>query len=465
MSLFKSIIYLIIFSFVLSGCSPKQKDDTWDVVSVWLPPEVSPSMIHGNSVFYLVRQTHEPIFRVGDNNSLYSNILKSWTRSEDYRSYNFCIKENLEFDDGISFKAEDLSKSLSLLIARYKNLKVTINKNCVNVFVDMLAKSFLDQLTSLEYSPTIKEKSTGYHLGLGPFKVTALNQKEVILKRKKIVTDGFNTIRMIPLSTNMASLNLRTIEDFNLLPVEKIPNWVHEEYSSYPVALLKVYGLVINIKDRVTRKAIFNCLNIDSFQKTYFPSEKNPVNISSVFPIGIEGASPGRVKQVCDKSMFQNFKKKFVLANWKPETEKNLKPILNDLNGTTNIAVEVKNYDPTALGDLLMNKQSEYDLMIVALDTTDEEYLPFFESFLDQRKKFHDINLNRLDREFQELKQSETKSKTVILAKKLNSELMDEAVFLPILQQTREYFFPKNLKEMNLGTNFLGYLEIGNLHI
>jgi MarR-like DNA-binding transcriptional regulator SgrR of sgrS sRNA len=446
------------------GCQ-NQRDDTWDVVSVWLPPEISPNMIHGNSVFYIVRQTHEPILRVADNNSLFSNILKDWTRSEDYKSFKFCIKDKLEFDTGISFTTESLFQSIEKLKPRFKGLAITKNDNCVEVKIDQPAKPLLDLLTNLEFAPTFEDKKTGWHLGLGPYKVVQKDSEQVILKRKIPILNGFNTIRMTSISGSAKELESRNIEDFNLLPVEKIPKWTRQEYKSFPVSLLKVYGLVVNVKDKLTRKAIYNCLNIDNFRKIYFPKDKMPVDVASIFPIGIEGASPGKIKQICNNESFLKTKRALTLANWKPEVEKELESVFKDLFKSTNIQVTVKNYDASVLGDLLLKKQSGYDLMVVALDSTNEEYLPFFESFLEPSKRFHTVDLSRLKSDYLDLKKADTKQKIVSIAQKLNTELLDEAVFVPILQQTREYFFPKDLKELNLGSNFLGYLEIGNIRL
>ena len=458
----RKTLTLIFGIFIMIGCQ-SQNDDTWDVVSVWLPPEISPNMIHGNSVFYIVRQTHEPIIRVADNNSLYSNILKDWTRSDDYKSFKFCIKDNLEFDTGISFTAEGLFQSLEKLKPRFKGLTNIRTGNCIEAKTDQPAKPLLDLLTNLEFAPTFEDKKTGWHLGLGPYKVVQKDSEQVILKRKVPIANGFNTIRMMSISGSTKEMESRKIEDFNLLPVEKIPNWTRQEYNSFPVSLLKVYGLVVNVKDKQIRKAIYNCLSIHHFRKAYFPKDRMPVDIASIFPIGIEGASPGKVKQSCDSSSFLKLQRKLTLANWKPEAENDLEPVFQELEKATNIKVSVKNYDATVLGDLLLKKQSGYDLMVVALDTTNEEYLPFFESFLEPRKKFHAVDLSRLVPDYLGLKKADTKQKLVSIAQKLNTELLDEAVFVPILQQTREYFFPKDLKEMNLGLNFLGYLEIGNL--
>lgn len=444
-----------------AACS--KKDSTWTAIFVGLPPSNSSNLSLSTSTSYLLYQTHEPLMRLRDNGIFYSNILKSWNRSLDSKEYQLCIQPGLSFIEGKNLSTKHIVESLESL-KNDLNLSISSDEECVKISSPQSSPLLLDKLKSYEYAPQIDSEYKKWKIGLGPYKIKNSNEDQINLEIKNENGQAFDKIQIITLSafSKMKTVNYTEIEDYNRIPYEQIPLEVKNTYKKYPAPLLKTHGLLLNIPDSRTRKSIANCLDLKGLKNAFFPNLENEMNIASIIPIGIDGAIEGSIARKCDIDKKKK-KRQLVFANWNHSRSKEIKAFFelqNKSNGTNIISKDLDQND--LIGSLYGNHEA-YDLLILGVDTNNEEYGPFFEPFLGTKKKVHRIPIEKQGNILSTLATATSKEDAKKIAVSIDAFLRSEGIFLPVAQDFRTFLFPHYIKNFNIGKNFLGNIEIGSL--
>ena len=98
-----------LLGLIFAGCllffKAKTGDDVWRVIGE-IPPSISREKGIDTSTYYIIRQTHEPLFRCDDLQNYTSRVLKSWGRSVDYRKYSFYPDTSRKFTAQAAFSEE-----------------------------------------------------------------------------------------------------------------------------------------------------------------------------------------------------------------------------------------------------------------------------------------------------------------------------------------------------------------------
>ena len=302
-------------------------------------------------MYYVLKQTHEPILRKDDGQNYTSRILSRWSRNIDYTQYTLCPSPSLRFNENNPFPVTMFQSHLSAITRQFDpDFSLTQKDRCSIVRFPKPRKSFLEFLTLYENAPTFKE-SDKLEIGLGPFYVKKIGSEEIILARKKPVGNGYNEISLYEYHGPADSrLHSEKIKDFNFIPDFDVPGWVRRDYASFKNVELKSEVLIINHPDINIRKIIYECVDVQKLRQAFFPKKNNFYDISNILPTGIPGAKSGLPPQTCGgRSTQAGHSGPLVFANWMNGNDEELRRFASDFSAKTGLQLKIVNFVPTEL--------------------------------------------------------------------------------------------------------------------
>ena len=457
----KKIILPLVLVFV-SSCVSK-RDQTWNALVLGLPEQLGVGAANVNMGLYVIKQTHEPIFRIDKYGQFYSQILKNWERNRDYSRLTFCPNEQLSFDSSTSFDSQYLKSFIDDYSSKM-NLSVDskIVENCLVSNIASDGKRFLTGLTKYENSPTHKVENKNYEYGLGKFEVSEFNKKELIMLRKEKNSNGFNKIVFKTYEgPEDLALKDKNFEDFNRVFVTDIPDWVQKEFKSFDVQLLQSVNLVLNIQDEKARKRLFHCIDVDKFRRAFAFGQTKFSEINNILPVGVLGGVSKRVEQNCsipDESISYPF------YNWKVYNFDSLKEYFDQLK-KQNIHLSLENHSLDDFVSSVFKQPHPYKITVMAFDATIGSHEPFFTHLVNTNQAVIDSPLTEASPLLENLLKETNETKKEILVEQILTILKKSYYILPMYQEQRSFYYPKRIKDINLGNNFLEFPEIGELKI
>lgn len=184
---------IAVLCAALWGLSVARSDaKVWGALLSALPDRISTKTIT-NSVYYILKQTHEPVFRKDDGQNYTTKVLSNWSRSADSSQYVLCPDTNLHFDTSRPFSAEYFNNYLRAVTASYDpTATVTNTGSCCAVTFKRGRSGYLDFLSQYENAPAIDNGA--YQLGLGAYRISEMSKDKITLVRKEPVAHGYNKI-------------------------------------------------------------------------------------------------------------------------------------------------------------------------------------------------------------------------------------------------------------------------------
>lgn len=465
---YKGCLTLILAcAAALSGCGPARPGaDEWGVLIGALPKSVHLKNASDTPTFYIVRQTHEPLFRQDDGQNYSSRLLKRWSRSPRSMEYVLCPSEGISFDKTEPFTPERFFLYLSSVTAVYDPTgRVELRDGCAGVRFASPRPGYLDFLARYENAPSI-ETGKNAEAGLGRFYVESLNADRIVLKRKEYAANGYNRIVLHEYKgPGDPLLESRNISDFNKLSDFQQPGWIRREYAGFNNIEMRVSALAINIADVKVRDAVYNCMETEKFRRAYLPDKSNFLDVRQVLPLGISGGAAGKPSQACTPARRRVLNgKTIVLANPYKTNQKQLSDFSDWLLRETGLRLIVKNYDPRNLVSELKDprRSKTFDLLVMVADTVRPEYAPFFEYYLGPESA-----LDRASRELKEGYQSLLAADGLGQKREIAVDLADRlekgAWVLPICQTSSRLHYPGRIKNIEVGRGFSEYPEVADL--
>lgn len=451
-------VILIVFLETIPRPSPMGR---WEVLATTLPVTVSTQNAHINTVYYILRQTHEPILHKDDGQNYTSRILENWDHDLRYLSYTFCPKTNLKFKKDLPFTPEHFRSHIFNITRNYEhNFDLKPDGSCYTITFSTPQKSYLDYLTRYENAPTLPETST-FDIGLGPFYIKSLGQEKIVLLRKQPGSNGYSEI-VLHLYKGITDpiRQSRDISDFNLIPTTDVPEWVKNRYIGFDNIELKSRNLIINHPDAKVRRLIRNCLDVDGFRRAYVPRQTDFLDLQTVLPMGLPGAKAGLPIQNCNSKMFNVAPSTpIIYFNNRNDNSVQMRNIAEDFKKKTGIAFNVVNYPLEQMAAIKLQRPRPYNLIVVVIDAVMSNYEAFFGPFLDS-SGYHDFNGTVLRKLHWELLRTDDSLIKLDIVTKMIAELENQNIVLTLYQVKGKLYYPRNIKNIEVGKGFLQYPEV-----
>ena len=438
--------------------SAPAKELSWEVLFPGLPSSITITNASHNAILYILKQTHEPLFRRDDGQNYSSRVLRNWSRSLDGRQYSFCPDTRLRFNESSAFSAEYFFSYIAGVSQRYApGTEILQTGDCCVARFRNPQEGFLEYLALYENAPTIK-RTEQIEDGLGPFKAVSLTKDSVTLLRKRKEKSSINKIILHDYQGGAdANLGNRNISDFNRIPPFDIPEWVNKEYRGFENIQLKSVDLAINHPDAAVRRRLYNCINVQAFRRAYFPKGEKIYDIGNVFPLGVPGAAAGLPRQQCEGT--KRIAASVVLANWRDDNQETLSVFVKKLRVNTGINIEVKNYQPSELVKILHKRPRPYNLLVMGIDAVRPDYDAFLSPFF-REKAYIDIKPFKGAGLYRRFKSEPGETARAPLAKAIADNLAEEGIVLPLYQVGGKFYYPKRIKNLEAGKGFLEYPEV-----
>lgn len=456
------LVRLLITLLLVSSCTKKSTDSTWDVVSNGGVTKITPEMALSNIGAYVLKQTHRTIFSYDKNGNLESKILKKWSTTRDYKEITFCVDKRASFNEKRSFDTNSLKETVNGAIKENQEYSIKEDNDCLTYSFKTPAKYLLYKLTLLFHAPSIKSDIENVELGLGDFKVLTHTQEQVHLGRKKPKNNAYNTIKFYDISTFDKSKLDESIEDYNRISPGQIPEAIKNAYNMFNVSILKSAIVIFNIEENSSRAKIFNCISTTKLRDILFENQEDKVNLKYITPIGIPGSEQGQPDQDCGDERMQ---RTLIFANWKHDKKEQLQKYFDELKTKTGLEVVVKNFSFKELNEMVWKTKTGYDLVVPFLDSTQNAVAETFSAFANQEQKFFSFDTSYLKDNYNELMNISNKSDIAKLVKKLNMQVEENHLAIPLKQVTRPFYFPKRLKRFSIGSDLLEHPDVGSIEL
>ncbi|MCK4935539.1 MAG: hypothetical protein KAR84_01690 [Elusimicrobiales bacterium] len=458
---------IIIFALVLlfTSCHNSEKKDQLHVFLNSLPEQVSTKKTSEGAGYYIIKQTHEPLFRRGDGQYYTSKILKSWNRNTEYTRFTFCPDTSKCFNKSHFFTLDFFKEYINETTKRYnKNFTLNRRGECFDIKFDKSNAGYLSFLAQYGSAPTIK-KNKNMEEGLGHFSVAEISNNKILLKRKKSIRNGYNSIVFYESSSwDKSKFQNKESVDFNAIGSHDYPLWLKqsENHISFENIQLQSLILLINHPDKEIRKTLYNCMDVEKLRQAFFPGRKQFFDIKTILPVGIRGGKSGRPMQTCSV-LRKNHKteKPIVFLNYKENNKKQLENFAEDFLKKTGIKIKIIQVTQKEFFKALNSSRKPYNLMIVKFGAVFSEYASFFYFFINKYGYYNYSSLEMLPL-YKKLFKANTEDKATIALQMLD-EIKKEFLALPLYQGIKTFYYPKKIKNLEVGKGFSEYTEVADL--
>lgn len=426
-----------------------------------LPSELSTAHITSIS-FYILKQTHEPVFRCDDGENYTSRILTRWSRRIDYSQYTLCPDTRLAFDSQHPFSFDYFKGYITSLTVKYDpTASVSESSGCFVVDFHKPVRNFMSFLASYENAPSIKAMPAAEE-GLGPFAVVDMGKDRVVLKRKKKVRNGFNHIIFNDYKgAGDPNLQNRSITDFNLIPPWDRPRWARQSYLGSKNLQLKTEILLLNIPDSELRSIVYNCIDVDKLRHAFFPRKDDFYDVQTLLPVGMPGAMPGKVLQRCTLEKGDRKMRPLVLLNWRNDNFTQMRNFAEVFNNTTGIPLIIKNVTSKEFVSILHTKPHKYNLAIIMNEIESSNIYGFFTAYFGRENRL-DFDSPNVSQGYNSLLHTEDPEKRRVISTSMAVSIASNHAILPLYQGNDTLLYPGYIKNLTAGREFLEYPEIGD---
>lgn len=458
--------FLIILIIAISCTENNKLDQTWEVYTLGLPDKVAPLISSVNIGLYILMQTHEPYFRVNiSNDEVKSRVLKSWKQDQTKNLLELCPKQGVIFPNGQKLDLEFIATHLTDVFKRHEIQfkKITKAEKCLSIYFTNHVKSLFKILSSYNNAPSIKTIHNNIEYGLGDYAVKSVSKDIIILKKLKRSPAFFTEVQFLNYKEGhkISSSKSKAIEDFNRIYVADIPKWVKKEYRSYGITLLQAIVLILNIENNTERSFIYNCFDIDQLNRAFMPGQKEFYQIANILPMGMLGAINSVPNQSCNSKQTRKNVKPLRFWNWKSDNIKEMSNFVTKFNNTHETKLNLVHKTENDLIKYAFNQPHPWHLVIAALGATEPSYKAYVKYLFEKGSLLYDHKIpekiietfNRLEDESNS-KQLEADLAEIVKFIEINNYV------LPLYQEMRKFYYPKDLKNLGLGKTLLEYPEI-----
>jgi len=181
--------------------------------------------------------------------------------------------------------------------------------------------------------------------------------------------------------------------------------------------------------------------------------------------MGLVGARAGLPSQFCGQKLFNvSFSTPIIFLNNRDDNGKQLALFSKRFREKTGIPFDVVKYPPEQMRAVKSRRPRPYNLIVIVVDATSPDYEAFFGPFLDS-SGYHDFDTLNLKRLYFRLSKSDDLNLRAEIANKMITELHRQNVVLPLYQMSGKLYYPKNIKNIDVGRGFLQYPEVAEFRL
>jgi len=429
-----------------------------------VPPNIDPADSHINFHLYVIKQLHEPLFSSSVVGKPRSRILHSWSASPDAREYSFCLKPSLAYSNGKAVTGEDLWENFKLFSERgYLAGKITghrFEEGCLIVAFDApyprLTWDLMSYKTSIADPATRGEEVV---VGISPYRVVEMNERLIRLRAE-------GKVRYREISFHYwrpgDEASFRNFDDINMVVANDVPADIDEYMNRYDVAMLKIYGMLINSPDPKLRSYLFNCLDIDVMRNLVDRKKKSFRDVGGVLPLGMPGAVAGRVRQECPAAPLPR-RAKATMVTFYEDCAEELSAHLKEKLGPLGIDASVKVVDANEMSYYLWSKEKPYDMAIVGIDSPLPEPISFLANFLPGEAGVTNVKNAELEGIVSNLSDSAPDAKREEDMRRANLSVIRAHQVLPLYQADSPLFYSKRVEHVRADEFLIGIPKIEEL--
>jgi hypothetical protein len=459
------IVFVLSSAFILlaQGCSDREQGGRWEAFLMGLPDEVTTARAVETDTYYILKQTHEPLFRLDDGENYHSRVLTEWRKDISSKQYLFCPDTSQKFNRTEYFSLEFFGNYLKKVTGRYSSdFVVKQQGKCFSVTFTSPHKSYLNFLTLYENAPTLRQ-SDKIEMGLGAFYVSELGKGKIVLRRKASVHNGYSEVILNEYSPGKAdSYDYGKISDFNKIALFDVPDNIIKNYFGFYNIELRSDVLIINHPDIEVRKRVYNCLDVDKFRRAFFPKKNDFLDIQNILPLGVLGAVPGLPVQKCDyRTAVLPKKRELVLFNHRTGNIEQLDAIAKKFRSCSGLTLKVISRPPSELGPLMHKSPRPYNMAVIAISTVSPDYKTFL-GYIVRPSGYFDSVDPKLKGIFAEIERETDPDMKGLYVAQFLKELQAQYLVLPLYQNVKKLYYPKKIKNLNVGREFMEYPEVAD---
>lgn len=415
-------------------------------VAVPLIPDLNPISNQINIGNYIGLHLYYPLFNRNEfseiSSSNFLDLNKTKSLSSSFKTYQFCLKSGIKFNDDSPIQITNLKTSLTRFSKMYPHLLniseiKTTDDLCLHLLLEKPNPGIFKKLTGIA-STILKDdtENSSFPIGLGPYKILEKNDKILRLIYRGENLPRFNQIDFILYDLKS---DITAFHDINQLPPINSQN-LNFFTNIIKAPSLKVYVNILNISKTKARLKVLNKIN--------------KINWLRVFDLDLK--IKDRFLPIEEKINFSLQKETKVSS-----------PLLNipllilDLYDTNKISIELKKLklDKTFKIHKLSSKEfaswvfsgREY-VGLMAFDSTgsisslEGDFSVYFESFFSDKNRILTKSLINI-KKIINFSQNSSLSKENRMRFMLEAEkyLIENGYVLPVGQVIHNFRFPKDI--------------------
>ena len=150
-----------------------------------------------------------------------------------------------------------------------------------------------------------------------------------------------------------------------------------------------------------------------------------------------------------------------MFVNWKSNNLKTLEAYFRNFQDNHGIEIVIQNISLNEFIKVVFKKPHPYDIVVIALDATRPNLQPFYKHFFGEKQNLLDVDTSKIFPIFEKISQNGS----IDQINNLNRLIAAHQFILPLYQEVRDFYYPKHIKNLNTGKDFLEYPEIGELQL
>jgi hypothetical protein len=145
-------------------------------------------------------------------------------------------------------------------------------------------------------------------------------------------------------------------------------------------------------------------------------------------------------------------------ANWMTNNKTAMERFASDFKARSGLAMRVDQYDMSGFAQAIGLRPRPFDLAIIMVYVASSPG-EFFQMFFN-KGELYDFEVPRLSAEYRILPVLEKELAMGEIYRKLAMEIADHALALPVSQGRRTLYYPKEIKNFNVGAGIAEYPEV-----